>query len=102
MRDPATDARIVLTLDAGGTNFVFAAVQGGQEIVEPLSLPAHGDDLEACLVLEDLADPGPNELVVVGEDDRDGLVCLGLGCHAGKVTRGDRDRGSAPSRRGPR
>ena len=26
----------------------------------------------------------------------------GLGCHAGKVTRGDRDRGSAPSRRGPR
>jgi glucokinase len=49
MHHPAADTRIVLTLDAGGTKFVFAAVQGGREIVEPLSLPAHGDDLDACL-----------------------------------------------------
>jgi len=27
------DNRIVLTLDAGGTNFVFSAMQGNKEIV---------------------------------------------------------------------
>jgi glucokinase len=29
----------VLTLDAGGTNFVFSAIQGGKEVIKPLSLP---------------------------------------------------------------
>lgn len=43
------DKRIVLTLDAGGTNFVFSAVQGGDEIVEPVTLPSNGDNLEKCL-----------------------------------------------------
>lgn len=43
------DKRIVLTLDAGGTNFVFSAIQGYKEVVEPLALPAIPDDLEACL-----------------------------------------------------
>lgn len=43
------DKRIVLTLDAGGTNFVFSAVQGGEEIVEPVTLPASGDNLEKSL-----------------------------------------------------
>lgn len=43
------DERIVLTLDAGGTTFVFNAVQGGKELLEPLRLPSHGDDLAACL-----------------------------------------------------
>lgn len=43
------DSRIVLTLDAGGTNFVFSAVQGNREIVEAVTLPALGDDLQACL-----------------------------------------------------
>lgn len=44
-----SDKRVVLTLDAGGTNFVFSAIQGCREISEPLSLPAITDDLDACL-----------------------------------------------------
>ena len=44
-----TDNRIVLTLDAGGTNFVFSAIQGNNEIVSPLCLPAHADDLSKCM-----------------------------------------------------
>ncbi|MBN2130880.1 MAG: ROK family protein [Sedimentisphaerales bacterium] len=41
--------RIVLTLDAGGTNFVFSAMQGMKEVATPVRLPAHGDDLEKSL-----------------------------------------------------
>ena len=44
-----TDKRIVLTLDAGGTNFVFSAIQGYKEIVEPVRLNAVADDIEGCL-----------------------------------------------------
>ena len=40
---------IVMTLDAGGTNLVFSAMQGGKEITEPIKLPTITDDLEACL-----------------------------------------------------
>lgn len=43
------DNRIVLTLDAGGTNFVFSAIQGMKSIVEPVTLPSNGDNLEKCL-----------------------------------------------------
>ena len=43
------DERIVMTLDAGGTNFVFSAIQGCREIVEPICLLAASDDLERCL-----------------------------------------------------
>ena len=43
------DDRIVLTLDAGGTNFVFLAIQGNREIIEPITLPSRADDLNACL-----------------------------------------------------
>lgn len=43
------DERIVMTLDAGGTNFVFSAMQGGREAVEPIYLPAIADDLISCL-----------------------------------------------------
>ena len=43
------DQRIVLTLDAGGTNFVFSALQGGNEIVIPIILPSNCDNLEKCL-----------------------------------------------------
>jgi glucokinase len=43
------DHRIVMTLDAGGTNFVFCAVQGEEEIIEPVCLPAYGDNLEQVL-----------------------------------------------------
>lgn len=34
------DKRIVMTLDAGGTNFVFSAIRGGEEIIEPINMPA--------------------------------------------------------------
>jgi glucokinase len=45
----ADDQRIVLTLDAGGTNFVFSAIQANMEIVEPVTLPAETQDLEQSL-----------------------------------------------------
>ena len=44
-----TDDRIVLTLDAGGTNFAFSAVQRGREIADPIVLPAEANNLEASL-----------------------------------------------------
>ncbi|MDR1980499.1 MAG: ROK family protein [Tannerellaceae bacterium] len=40
---------IVMTLDAGGTNFVFSAIRNGMEIVEPVTLPADVNSLPACL-----------------------------------------------------
>jgi len=43
------DKRIVMTLDAGGTNFVFSAIQGGKEIVDAIILPAGQDTLEKVL-----------------------------------------------------
>ena len=43
------DQRIVLTLDAGGTNFVFSAMQGMKEVAVPVRLPAHASDLEKSL-----------------------------------------------------
>lgn len=43
------DKRIVLTLDAGGTNFVFSAIRGCEEIVAPIVLPAASDNLDKCL-----------------------------------------------------
>ena len=43
------DNRIVMTLDAGGTNFVFSAIQGNREVVEPVTLPSNAHDLKLCL-----------------------------------------------------
>lgn len=43
------DNRIVLTLDAGGTNFVFSAMQGYKEITEPIRLDAVSDSIQGCL-----------------------------------------------------
>lgn len=43
------DNRIVLTLDAGGTNFVFSAMQGNREMVSPVTLSSCPDDMERCL-----------------------------------------------------
>ena len=45
----AEDPRVVLTLDAGGTNFVFSAVRGDREVVEPVTLPSNAHDLTLCL-----------------------------------------------------
>lgn len=43
------DHRIVLTLDAGGTNFIFTAIQGNKEIADPIRLPSEADNLDKCL-----------------------------------------------------
>ncbi|MBM4103739.1 MAG: ROK family protein [Planctomycetes bacterium] len=43
------DQRTVATLDAGGTNFMFSAIRGNQEIVEPIRYDAHAENLELCL-----------------------------------------------------
>ena len=43
------DQRVVLTLDAGGTNFVFSALRGGKPITPLITLPSNSGDLEKCL-----------------------------------------------------
>lgn len=45
-----TDHRIVLTLDAGGTNFRFNAIQAGEELYEPITIKAKSDSLERVLI----------------------------------------------------
>ena len=49
MANYKTDRRIVLTLDAGGTNMVFGAMRGGEFIVNPLTLPSNAHNLDLCL-----------------------------------------------------
>ncbi len=49
MANYKTDSRIVLTLDAGGTNMVFGAMKGGEFIVDPITLPANSNNLDLCL-----------------------------------------------------
>jgi len=44
------DERVVLTLDAGGTNFVFSAIKGGSEMIKPIQKPSNADDLKLCLI----------------------------------------------------
>lgn len=44
-----SDKRTVMTLDAGGTNFVFSAIRGCKEIVDPIRLDAVNNDVEKCL-----------------------------------------------------
>jgi len=43
------DKRVVMTLDAGGTNLVFTAIQGNKEIIEPIRYPSQPNDLNKCL-----------------------------------------------------
>lgn len=45
----SNDNRIVVTLDAGGTNLVFGAMQGGKFIAGPVSYPSNADNLDKCL-----------------------------------------------------
>jgi len=47
--DIFTDKRTVLTLDAGGTNFVYSAIKEGKEIVKPVNKPSYGDHLDNCI-----------------------------------------------------
>lgn len=43
------DKRIVITLDAGGTNLVFGAMRGCEYIVDPITFPSNAHDLDKCL-----------------------------------------------------
>lgn len=40
---------VVLTLDAGGTNFTFSAMTAGEQVGEAITLPANAHDLELCI-----------------------------------------------------
>lgn len=44
-----SDNRVVITLDAGGTNFVFSAIKGNEFIVNPITMPSNADNLDLCL-----------------------------------------------------
>jgi glucokinase len=44
-----TDQRIVMTLDAGGTNFRFSAMRAGKPVTKGVVMPACGDQLDRCL-----------------------------------------------------
>ncbi len=54
------DRRIVLTLDAGGTNFVFTAIQANHQIIDPITLPSNADELNKCI---DTITLGFNEVI---------------------------------------
>lgn len=43
------DNRIVITLDAGGTNFVFGAMRGNRFIGDTITYPSNAHDLDLCL-----------------------------------------------------
>jgi glucokinase len=49
LRETIRKTPLILTLDGGGTNFTFTAVRNGEIVGEPLTLPSHGDEIEACL-----------------------------------------------------
>ena len=44
-----TSKPIVVTLDAGGTNFVFNAMQDGKACTESITMPSQAHDLDLCL-----------------------------------------------------
>lgn len=44
-----TDNRVVMTLDAGGTNFVFSAIQANEYVLEPVTYPSNAENLDNCL-----------------------------------------------------
>ncbi len=47
--DVSHDSRIVMTLDAGGTNLKFAAIRGNQLLFDPIYIPSEADQLDRCL-----------------------------------------------------
>ena len=49
MSDIKNDSRIVLTLDAGGTNMVFGAMKGGEYYGNTITLPSNANNLDLCL-----------------------------------------------------
>ena len=49
MNDYLHDRRIVLTLDAGGTNFRFSAMRAGESVGQSVTVPSCPDNLRECL-----------------------------------------------------
>lgn len=49
MRNNTPNNAIVVTLDAGGTNFVFGAMRNYEVIGESITLPSSAHDLDKCL-----------------------------------------------------
>lgn len=47
--DISKDNRVVLTLDAGGTNFVFSALQKGRPVIDEITLDSNAHNLERCV-----------------------------------------------------
>jgi glucokinase len=45
----ASDKRVVMTLDAGGTGFRFSAMRSGMAITETVTRPSCSDSLSPCL-----------------------------------------------------
>jgi glucokinase len=44
-----SDSRIVMTLDAGGTNLRFSAMRAGELLFDPIQMPTEADNLTRCL-----------------------------------------------------
>jgi glucokinase len=49
MKPYADDARVVMTLDAGGTSFRFSAVRGNRTVTDVIVTPSNADDLQRSL-----------------------------------------------------
>lgn len=49
MKDFSPDPRTVMTLDAGGTNFVFSSMRGNRPVADSFSLPSNAGDLDLSL-----------------------------------------------------
>ena len=49
MQKYANDQRAVMTLDAGGTNFVFSAMRANRPVVASFALPSNADHLQRSL-----------------------------------------------------
>jgi len=44
-----SDDRVVMTLDAGGSNFRFSAMCRGAAVTGTIATPSNGKDLKCCL-----------------------------------------------------
>lgn len=49
MQSYENDSRIVMTLDAGGTNLKFSAIRGDRLLFDPIYIPTEADNLDRCL-----------------------------------------------------
>lgn len=50
MQNPGgMDKRIVMTLDAGGTNFIFSAIMNNKPVVRPIRFEPYAHNLKKCL-----------------------------------------------------